>query len=86
VSAFSGLYTPKQLGPTIRMPFSPAISTIRSSQSAPSAEPLSLKPAVRICTARTPFSAQSVTACTVYGAATATIAISTSPGMSCIRA
>ncbi len=73
--------TPRQLGPTMRMPYLRVVSRSARSRSAPSG-PVSLKPAVITTTPRTPFWPHSSTASRACRAGTTMIARSTSPGMS----
>jgi hypothetical protein len=73
-----GRITPRQFGPTIRIPFARAVARIWRSSSAPSA-PTSLKPAEMMTTALTPAAAHSST---VAGIVVAGVAMTTSSGTS----
>jgi len=72
--------TPRQLGPTRRMPWRRAHSRSARSRSAPSA-PVSLKPAVITTTPFTPFRPHSSRAASTWAAGTTITARSTSPGI-----
>ena len=63
-----GRMTPRQLGPTIRIPLARAVSRIWRSSSAPSG-PTSLKPAEMMTTALTPAAAHSSTVPGIVAAA-----------------
>ena len=73
-----GRITPRQFGPTIRIPLARAVSRICRSSSAPSG-PISLKPAEMMTTALTPAAAHSST---VAGMVAAGVAMTTSSGVS----
>jgi len=71
--------TPRQLGPTSRMPYRRATSTSARSSLRPSS-PVSLKPALITISALTPFSPQARAASTTCSAGITMTARSTSPG------
>ena len=73
-----GRITPRQLGPTIRIPLARAVARIWRSSSAPSG-PTSLNPAEMMTTAFTPAAAHSST---VAGIVPAGVAMTTSSGTS----
>ena len=73
-----GRMTPRQFGPTIRIPLARAVSRIWRSSSAP-AGPISLKPAEMMTTVLTPAAAHSST---VAGIVVAGVTMTTSSGTS----
>jgi hypothetical protein len=73
--------TPRQLGPTIRMPYLRAIASSCSSRSAP-AGPTSLNPAVITISVRTPRSPHCSATTSARSFGTAMIARSMTPGTS----
>ena len=77
----AALYTPRQLGPRMRIPLERAISPKRRCRAAPAA-PVSAKPDVNTTAAPTPCSAQASTVSRAFPAVTATTATSIGPGTS----
>ena len=77
----AALYTPRQLGPRMRIPLERAISPMRRCRAAPTAF-VSAKPDVNTTAAPTPRSAHASTVRSVFEAGTATMATSIVPGTS----
>src|SRR5512136_2988603 len=82
VSPVLGEYTPKQLGPTMRILAALARRTISFSSCRPSSVPTSEKPEVYMDIVLTPLVAQSLISCGTNGAGMQQITKSTGPGMS----
>ena len=80
----SGLATPREFGPTIRMPAARQTASSSSWRARP-AGPISAKPAVRTTSARTPLAAHARATSTTAFAGTTITASSTSPSTSPIE-
>ena len=77
----AALYTPRQLGPRMRIPLARAISPMRRCRAAPAAS-VSAKPDVNTTAAPTPFAAHASMVSRTFEAVTATTATSIGPGTS----
>ena len=80
LSPATGFMTPRQFGPTTRIPAACASASTRRSSSAP-ASPTSRKPAEMMMTPRTPLAAHSATRPGTLGAGVTMTARSTASGM-----